>query len=242
VRKRLIVRGEPITLFGECDEDRSARLKQLELTEPMEYIKGNGLVGSEFIKAIKMEGENFEEDIEVIKKKKEEKEDPDFKIENREPTCPEEVVLFYFRNLIVAKQRIFDERSDEEKKCEKGRKDFVTFQQTKSNIKSFFRQCRKKTVPDDILKEVSNIVAALKECNYVKANDAYYKISIGNSPWPMGVTMVGIHERSSQEKISTSETAHVLNDDTICKYIHAIKRLMSFHQKLYPTVPSKSVL
>jgi len=66
----LIARGEPITLFGENIEDRAARLQQLELTEPMEYIKGNELVGSEFIKAIKMEGENFEEDIEVIKKKK----------------------------------------------------------------------------------------------------------------------------------------------------------------------------
>jgi len=70
VKKRLIVRGEPITLFGEDPEDRAARLHQLELTEPMEYIEGNELVGSDFIKAIKMENEKCEEDIEEIKKRK----------------------------------------------------------------------------------------------------------------------------------------------------------------------------
>jgi len=143
---------------------------------------------------------------------------------------------------MAMKQKALDDRSEEDRKSEKGRKDMVTFQQTKSNIRPFFKQCRKKTVPRDILKEVVNIVNALKKSDYVRANDSFFKMSIGNSPWPMGVTMVGIHERSAREKISTSETAHVLNDDIQRKYIHSIKRLMSFHQKLYPTVPSKSVM
>jgi len=176
------------------------------------------------------------------KKRKAEEEDPDFRIEERDPDGIEEEVLFYFRKLLVMKQNKLDERTEDEKKSQKGRKDMVTFQQTKSNIRPFFKQSRKKTVPGDIIKEVANIVTALKESDYVKANDSFFKMSIGNSPWPMGVTMVGIHERSAREKISSSETAHVLNDDTQRKYIHAIKRLMSFHQKLYPTVPSKSVM
>lgn len=30
-------------------------------------------------------------------------------------------------------------------------------------------------------------------------------MAIGNAPWPMGVTMVGIHERSAREKIFTNQ-------------------------------------
>ena len=42
----------------------------------------------------------------------------------------------------------------------------------------------------------------LKE--YVRANDIYMSLCIGNAPWPMGVTMVGIHERSGRSKIFSS--------------------------------------
>jgi len=86
------------------------------------------------------------------------------------------------------------------------------------------------------------IVRELKAMNFVKANDAYYRMAIGNSPWPMGVTCVGIHERSSREKIATSETAHILNDDAQRKYISSVKRLMTFWQDQHPQLPSKSVL
>jgi len=102
--------------------------------------------------------------------------------------------------------------------------------------------CQKKTVPKDILKEVSWIVNALKDNNYVKANDSYYRMAIGNSPWPMGVTMVGIHERSAREKISSSDQAHILNDETQRKYIQAIKRMMTFCQHENPVNPSMSVM
>ena len=39
----------------------------------------------------------------------------------------------------------------------------------------------------------------LKE--YVRANEIYMALCIGNSPWPMGVTQVGIHQRSSRSRI-----------------------------------------
>jgi hypothetical protein len=62
---------------------------------------------------------------------------------------------------------------------------------------------------------------------YLRANDAYLRLSIGNAPWPIGVTMVGIHERSGREKIFSNNVAHVLNDETSRKYIQSIKRLVS---------------
>ncbi len=39
---------------------------------------------------------------------------------------------------------------------------------------------------------------------YVKAHDKYLEVAIGKAPWPMGVTMVGIHERSGRSKIYSS--------------------------------------
>ena len=80
----------------------------------------------------------------------------------------------------------------------------------------------------------------LKE--YVRANDIYMQLCIGNSPWPMAVTMVGIHERSGRSKIYTSQVAHILNDETQRKYLQSIKRLISICQKVYPTDPSKSMI
>lgn len=66
------------------------------------------------------------------------------------------------------------------------------------------------------------------------ANDAYLRLSIGNAPWPIGVTMVGIHERSARERIHSNQVAHVLNDETQRKWIQSIKRLMTWCQKHYP--------
>ena len=62
---------------------------------------------------------------------------------------------------------------------------------------------------------------------YLKAHDKYVELAIGNSPWPMGVTMVGIHERSGRARINTSQIAHILNDETTRKYLQAVKRLMT---------------
>ena len=82
----------------------------------------------------------------------------------------------------------------------------------------------------------------LKE--YIKAHDKYLEIAIGNAPWPMGVTMVGIHERSGRSKIFSSQVARkiiewidhsclldILNDETQRKYLQTIKRLMTLSQK-----------
>jgi len=88
---------------------------------------------------------------------------------------------------------------------------------------------------------IYEIVDNLKKREYVKANDAYLRLAIGNAPWPIGVTMVGIHERSAREKIFTNQVAHILNDEITRKYIQSIKRLMTFCQTVYPTDPSKSV-
>ena len=99
-------------------------------------------------------------------------------------------------------------------------------------------------MPDDMLPRVAEIVHHMQKRQYQRANDAYLRLSIGNAPWPIGVTMVGcasssasflnplttqprIHERSAREKISTDQVAHVLNDEVSRKYIQSLKRLIA---------------
>jgi pre-mRNA-splicing factor 18 len=38
----------------------------------------------------------------------------------------------------------------------------------------------------DVLARITEIVQYCLERDYMKANDAYLRLSIGNSPWPIG--------------------------------------------------------
>jgi hypothetical protein len=66
------------------------------------------------------------------------------------------------------------------------------------------------------------MIQLMAERNYLAANDVYLKLAIGNAPWPIGVTHVGLHERSAREKIShvmnSSSQAHIMNDEATRKY------------------------
>jgi pre-mRNA-splicing factor 18 len=93
-----------------------------------------------------------------------------------------------------------------------------------------------------MLVRIAEIVHYMQKRQYQRANDSYLRLSIGNAPWPIGVTMVGyatflllsfdfvliscisIHERSAREKISADQVAHVLNDEVSRKYIQSLKR------------------
>ncbi|KAH9178356.1 hypothetical protein EDB89DRAFT_2181419 [Lactarius sanguifluus] len=90
------------------------------------------------------------------------------------------------------------------------------------------------SIPGDMLPRLAEIVHHMQKRQYQRANDAYLRLSIGNAPWPIGVTMVGIHERSAREKISSDQVAHVLNDEVSRKYIQSLKRLLTFSQIKYP--------
>jgi pre-mRNA-splicing factor 18 len=70
---------------------------------------------------------------------------------------------------------------------------------------------------------------------YVHANDAYLRLSIGKAAWPIGVTMVGIHERSAREKLNENENAaHIMSDEVTRKMLQGIKRCLSFAQTRWP--------
>jgi hypothetical protein len=49
----------------------------------------------------------------------------------------------------------------------------------------------KQSLPADVLARIAEIVHYMQRRQYQKANDSYLRLSIGNAPWPIGVTMVG---------------------------------------------------
>ena len=71
----------------------------------------------------------------------------------------------------------------------------------------------------------------------------YVKVSIGNAPWPIGVTNVGIHERKAREKIGHQFNggAHIMNDEASRKFLQGTKRLLTWMQMRYPADPSRCV-
>ena len=101
-------------------------------------------------------------------------------------------------------------RSDEEKSSKKGKIDSTVHEQTQEYIKPFFNHLRNDTMPPDVAEKIAEISEKLQQREYVQANDAYLRLSIGNAPWPIGVTAVGIHERSARERINTDQVARKL--------------------------------
>lgn len=62
-------------------------------------------------------------------------------------------------------------------------------------MKPFFKMVKKREVDANVMLRVVDMCHWVHRREYVKANDSYLRLSIGNAPWPIGVTAVGIHER-----------------------------------------------
>ncbi|XP_003383037.1 PREDICTED: pre-mRNA-splicing factor 18-like [Amphimedon queenslandica] len=247
VIRRLRERNEPIRLFGETDNEASLRLRQIEILAP-ENVKGlrndfkDALdrLDQEELDLLAKQGEvdlkirgktrTFEDIAEMAKSLGKEETDKD-----------NEIVLEVLTFLLDDWGRELNVRDINGKLSTQGKLVSATHRQTEAYLEPLFKSLRKKNISIDILKHLSNICLFVTQREYVKANSVYLDMSIGNAPWPIGVTMVGIHARTGREKIFSQSIAHVLNDETQRKYIQAVKRLMTFCQNKYPTDPSKSV-
>lgn len=199
---------------------------------PTEYSEGST---NEFAKSMQEVEEQEQE--EQAQAQKIEKDDPLFTVLNTTPESEEERVLFWIRKILAMMWKELDSRPEEVKRSGTGRRDVATFKQTQSYVRPLLQQLNSKgkdPVPADIFGQLRRVVNSCEARDYKKADEAYYQLAIGNAPWPMGVTMVGIHERSAREKISSSSVAHVLNDETQRKYITVIKRLITFHSRKFP--------
>ncbi|GJJ08543.1 hypothetical protein Clacol_002761 [Clathrus columnatus] len=228
--RRLRLKGQPIRLFGETDKDRRLRLRALELIEEKE--KGGGT--NDFKKALEdvenMQREerasNAKRDVSAGKEKEKLEERTsviDLGLVKTDPDRLHPLIYHALKRTLKEWEEFMDQRPDHIKHSMQGRLAAATQKQSADYLKPLFKLLRTRTLPSDMLARIAEIVYHMQMRQYQRANDAYLRLSIGNAPWPIGVTMVGIHERSAREKISSDQVAHVLNDEISRKYIQSLK-------------------
>ncbi|KAJ3210589.1 mRNA splicing protein prp18 [Dinochytrium kinnereticum] len=243
---RLRARGEPIRLFGETDRERVRRLKTLESREERTEGQRNDfqslLDSADRGLALELLEKQAGVDEESEKRKKKKEQD----LENvdtsalspalleKDPDKAKSLIALYLRKLLHEWEKTLAARPEDVKRSTPGKLQTATQAQAGEYLKPFMKQLKNKSVKEDVLVRVTEICSFMQQREYLKANDSYLRLSIGNAPWPIGVTMVGIHERSAREKIHASQVAHVLNDEVQRKWIQSIKRLMTFAQARWP--------
>lgn len=128
----------------------------------------------------------------------------DMRVEVTKPPpakSPERKYLFrqlasYFTMILIEWVRALDARDPATKSSSQGRAAAMAMEQSRENLRPLFKKFEKGDLEESILEPVIEIVRAAQTRKYVDANDAYLQLSIGKAAWPIGVTMVGIHERS----------------------------------------------
>ncbi|KAK6937537.1 Pre-mRNA processing factor 4 (PRP4)-like [Dillenia turbinata] len=268
VIRRLRFLKQPITLFGEDDEARLNRLKDVlkagifevdsDMTEGQtnDFLRDiaelrkrqkTGILSDKKRKAMEDGSEDKDggggEDLSGDGASSGAEGDKDLKRmkANFDELCDEDKILVFFKRLLNEWKQELDEMGEADNRTAKGKSMVATFKQCARYLIPLFKFCRKKVLSEDIRQALLVVVECCMKRDYLAAMDQYIKLAIGNAPWPIGVTMVGIHERSAREKIYTNSVAHIMNDETTRKYLQSIKRLMTFCQRRYPTLPSKAV-
>ncbi|KAG0708085.1 Prp18 domain-containing protein [Suillus ampliporus] len=240
--RRLRAKGQPIRLFGESDRDRRLRLRALELIEERGHEKAGT---NDFRKALE-DVESVERELRAKNDKGKKKDDGevnnsagsvamvDLELIKTDPDKLYPIIYYALKRTLKEWEEAMDERPENVKRTHQGKLAAATQVQSAEYLKPLFKTLRSRNLPPDMLLRISEIVYYMQKRQYQRANDSYLRLSIGNAPWPIGVTMVGIHERSAREKISTDQVAHVLNDEVSRKYIQSLKRLLTFSQTKYP--------
>lgn len=148
----------------------------------------------------------------------------------------------FYKVVLEEWREYIDDHEEELKKSHEGRLTVIAKAQSKDIMRPLFKRLSKDQLDHDLLQALAQIASYLQQREYVKANDSYLQMAIGKAPWPIGVTAVGIHERSSRERIKSSHVAHVLNDETTRKWVQMVKRLITHCQRIRaPTDSSKAM-
>jgi pre-mRNA-splicing factor 18 len=212
--------NEPVRLFGETHKQQLRRYKKR--------------IGADSLAAIMTDGP-IPTTLQLVPEK-------DMKVELQIPKDTE-ARKFLFRQLASYFTMVLKEwdvtlalRDADVRESYQGKQAYAAMVQARENMRPLFKKMEKFDLSDSILEPVVEIVHAAQERRYVDANDGYLRLSIGKAAWPIGVTMVGIHERSAREKLHESDknAAHILSDESTRKYLQSIKRCLSFAQTRWP--------
>lgn len=218
---------QPILLFGETKEERFMRLYDIEHQPQLKPNTKETLLARE--QEIPSQGENNDYDAMFEQCRSMPKD-----------TKHASIGIWIANTLQGWQQKTIAEREEfarQGNKAEVNRKNTMLVK-TMKELQPLVKMLNDGTIDEDILDKIYNVVECCNNNQYKEAHTAYMRLAIGNSAWPMGVTMVGIHERAGRSKISTSEIAHILDDETTRKYIQMIKRLISYAESTYITEPT----
>ncbi|KAI8323783.1 Prp18-domain-containing protein [Martensiomyces pterosporus] len=244
--KRLRARGEPIRLFGESDKQRRMRLRQLELSEEKTDGQANefrrvlaqveaGAMLEDLKRQAKMDdGEEEKRRKKYALLESYDTSDISMDLLRTDMDRLSTLLYVYFKRTLYEWEDYLATRPEAERRSAEGKMAAATQRQSADYLKPFFRSLKHRKFEADVMARITEIARNTLDREYMKANDAYLQLSIGNAPWPVGVTQVGIHARAARENIFANKVAHVLNDETQRKWIQSIKRLMRFAQTKYP--------
>jgi len=255
VVRRLREKLEPITMFGETEDQANLRMRALEIGEPdsarlrashnnfQEALKN---VDKQYLKAVQKEdsvGDKQKLELKMYTTTKTWTELLELAhgLRRGDHKHDEMVISEWIKVIMTMWGHELNFRHEDEKMTVKGRMDAATFTQTKGYVKPLLKMLRKNQLTDDIRDSLSNMVRYIMTRDYIRANEKYMEMAIGNAPWPIGVTNAGIHARPGRERIFSKHVAHVLNDESQRKYIQGLKRLMTKCQQYFITDPSRSV-
>ncbi|KAL1954017.1 hypothetical protein VTO42DRAFT_1838 [Malbranchea cinnamomea] len=217
---KLRERGEPIRLFGESDKARLKRYRRLvqrEMTPQKQTSDGPIPTTLELLP---------ESEMKVPDKVPKDEEGRKYLFRQ---------LASYFNMVLKEWEIALAKREDSVKQSMQGRQAHNAMVQSRENMKPLFRLFETGQIEQNILEPIVDIVRHAQNRRYVDANDQYLTLSIGKAAWPIGVTMVGIHERSAREKLHGGKgKAHIMSDETTRKYIQSIKRCLTFAQVRWP--------
>jgi pre-mRNA-splicing factor 18 len=247
ITARLRKKGLPIRLFGETDQDRMNRLRQVQSQEEKlghtpfsSFVDGatKGLAED----MVKDEATRVEEKyaVEINELSAIDTTGISIDLFKNDPEFCYSLVSTFWKRLQAEWGLYLQNRSDDEKQSREGKLQSAVHAQTIEHLRPLYKRFKKRDLKEDVMERIVDICYFVQLREYIKANDAYMKLSIGNAPWPVGVVNVGIHERKGGEKIKPNQVAHALNDEVTRKWIQGMKRLMNFAQVKYPaTDPAK---
>ena len=151
--------------------------------------------------------------------------------------------LFNWINIVLEdwEQYIIENLNDKRVKSNFVSKELEKYKQCTQNIRPLLNLLQERKLHQVILDKLFKVMVFAENRDLLNANDRYIDLSIGNAAWPMGLTMVGIHQRTGKSSVAPTQVAYILNDEETKKYLQSIRRILSFLQVRYNISPSQSV-
>lgn len=105
--------------------------------------------------------------------------------------------------------------------------------EVKRDLVKLLYKLRAGKLEESIILSLATIIYYIQLQDFVKANESYMKLSIGNVAYPIGIRDVGIHARHALLKITgedKSTIANVMKSESTRKWILGVKRLISYSE------------